>query len=71
MTDQAQVPVGDPIGLIECDNGDGQRVRFIVIDVDTRERPDMLCAACYLALVTAAIATLADQADNLPPGQQG
>jgi hypothetical protein len=57
---------GQQVGPHECENGDGNRFRYVLTDVDASET-QLLCASCAMALFVAVVQQLA--ADGaLPAG---
>ena len=54
LVDQSGVQVGPH----ECENADGQRVRFLVVDLD-ESAVQALCAACTMGMFVAVAAQLA------------
>lgn len=49
---------GLTVGLHECENADGSRVRYILVDLDESE-VQALCAACTMGMFVAVAAQLA------------
>jgi hypothetical protein len=51
---------GAQVGPHECENGDGQRVRYVLVDLDMSE-VQALCAACTMGMFVGVAAQLAEQ----------
>lgn len=56
--EQLHDDTGQLVGDYECQNGDGNRARVVLTDLETRTT-DLLCGSCHLALMLAV-------ADQLP-----
>lgn len=63
---------GEQVGVHECQNADGRRVRFVLVDLDD-SNADQLCAPCavgmFVAIAQQILGTPAGADDDSPAGQ--
>lgn len=54
---------GAQVAPHECENADGQRVRYVLVDLDMSE-VQALCAACTMGMFVGVATQLAEQASG-------
>lgn len=61
---------GAQVGAHECQNGDGTRARYVLVDLEDNST-DLLCGACMLGMWSAVLAQLAASVEGQVSDSQG